>query len=243
MEVSIAQVSTATDSKPYYARISMTILPNKQPPIKACVTEISIGLIKIEGLLLETGKFAVTVQQSATLFQVRQDNAQREFKALLGKEYRFVKIRVENSRARKAENAILLLDFEVLLAKLDRKGNQFAQNIRDSFVGLSLIQLFSDAFGIKFEGEDRQQYLIHRQTHRENFHPTYTIWLKKDGCVNGYEYAREVNRLKLILNLPLIPIEQYDYAQIAKLNRGEHSYDALRKAGLPHTKALAILSI
>lgn len=107
--------------------------------IAASVATIPFGLINIEGLMLESGDFATTVQQAALLLSVRQDNAQRDFKALLGEGFQFVKVSTNrDEKQARRENAIFLTDFEILIAKLDRKGNKAAQDLRDELVGVSL---------------------------------------------------------------------------------------------------------
>ena len=62
----------------------------------------------------------------------------------------------------KPVNAIPVELLEILIAKLDRAGSIPAQDFRDALVGLSLHQLFCDAFGIVFEKEDRQEWLKDR---------------------------------------------------------------------------------
>jgi hypothetical protein len=128
---------------------------------KAQVAEVFIGLISIKGLMLEDGSFAVGVPQICEQFNIPQKNAVRDFKSLLGESFTFLKVKIENSRV--TMNTISLLDYERLVAKLDRKGNFFAQQFRDDLVGLSLQQLFCDAFGQKFDLEERQQWLKIRQ--------------------------------------------------------------------------------
>lgn len=153
--------------------------------IPSVVTQVPLGLTEIEGLLLEDGRFAVAVQQAAILFSVRQDNVQRSLKALLGKDFQFVKTRAKRAaRQNRPENALLLLDFERFARHLDRKGNQQARELIDQLVGLSLTQLFSDAFNIKFEKQERQSYLIARaegKTVRYSMTDAIKDWCDRNG--------------------------------------------------------------
>ena len=138
--------------------------------LSAQVTNVPIGLRQVEGLLLDNDEFAIAIQQAATLFSVPQNNAQRDFKSLLGERFQFLKIKAERAeRQNRAENALHLNDFERLLRKLDRQGNKLAQDFVDELVGLSLVQLFSDAFGREFGEQHRQKWLTLRQATKQSF--------------------------------------------------------------------------
>lgn len=133
------------------------------------VAQVEIGLLEIEGLLdPKTGTFYVGVPQIASQFQLAKDHASRDIKTLLDKDFQFAKASTKLNP--KAVNVVDLKTYEMIVARLDRKGNLYAQEFRDSLVGLSLTQLFSDAFGIKFEEEQRQTYLIARQESKDLFY-------------------------------------------------------------------------
>nr|WP_026731319.1 hypothetical protein [Fischerella sp. PCC 9605] len=124
---------------------------------KAIVTQVPIGSVAIEGLMDEEGNYYVAAPQLAGEFSLLKNNATREVKVLLGKDFQFVKLKTElNSNA---VNAIPLTEFERLLFELALKGNEKAIEFSRMLVGLSLHQLFSDAFGVKFEQEERQLWL------------------------------------------------------------------------------------
>ena len=128
--------------------------------MKGTITNVSIGPLVIEGVLGDDGKLYVPVRQVASLFQLRQDNAARDLKAILGEASSCVKISIQEDGANKSQNnCIALSDFERVLRYYDRKGNEIAQSLSDALIGLSLTQLFSDAFGLKFDGDDRRKYL------------------------------------------------------------------------------------
>jgi hypothetical protein len=132
------------------------------------LAQVKIGHIEIEGLLeSSTGTFYVAVTQIASQFQLAKDHASRDIKPLLDKSFQFAKASTKLNP--KAINVVNLKTYEVIVARLDRKGNLYAQEFRDSLVGLSLVQLFSDAFGIKFEEEQRQEYMIARQESKDLF--------------------------------------------------------------------------
>lgn len=129
--------------------------------VKAIVAPVNIGHIVIDGLMLPNGDYAIAVSQVAELFSVPQKNSSRDFKALLGDDFQFLTARSELNP--KAVNILSLTDFEVVTLELALRGNVEAIAFQRSLVGLALIQLFNDSFGIKFEQIDRQNWLKERQ--------------------------------------------------------------------------------
>lgn len=132
--------------------------------MSAIVAQVPFGTIEIEGLMFENGEFGVALQQTATLFQLRPDNAQKTVKSKLGKDFSFVPAKTnreetEGKRVRSKENTLALKDFERLVRKFDREGVELAQEMVDALFGLSLHQIFCDAFKVKFEADDRQEFL------------------------------------------------------------------------------------
>lgn len=132
--------------------------------ITAQVADITIGNITIAGLMDEKGNYYVGVPQlnERISFSASNNTTSRDLKRLLGKDFRPSK--AKTNLYNQLINAIPILEFEKLLAKLDRAGNIKAQQLRDDLVGLSLHQLLADAFHQKFEAEDRQQWLKTRQS-------------------------------------------------------------------------------
>lgn len=215
-------------------------MTDKLPVVKAVVCEVYIGLKKIEGLMLPDGSYAVAIPQIATLFGTNKNYMSQDLKRLMGKEFRPHKVKTELGN--QLINVVSLKDFEVIVAKLDRKGNIDAQLFRDDLVGLSLHQLFCDAFDIKFEKEERQKWLIERQFHLKQYHPLFTKWGKSDGLKEGWQYGQRMNSIKTMLNLPLIFVGKYSAIDLAILNQAETRYDVLRTTGLNHNEAMEIVA-
>ena len=224
---------------------------------KASIAQVSIGNLSIEGLMREDdGTFGIAMPQLSPILDIPLKNAGRyilgvlnprltitkttAFKALPSKESLRLIQKWRTTLHASAVNVILLPDFEKLLAKLDRAGNKAAQDMRDDLVGLALTQLFSDAFGLKFEKEERQAYLVDRQSCREDFHPKFTAWLKLDGC-EGNQYAIEVNSFKRVLGLPIASVDGYDSKQLRILDVAYIKYDVLRTTGMPHREVLKLV--
>ena len=157
--------------------------------IKAEITQVKVGPLSIEGLMSENGDFGVAVPQVASLDFVRHNQASRDLKALLGAGFRFDKWKTPLNS--KAVNVIPLDNFQDLIRALDKKGNPAASAFVDAMFGLSMHQLFCDAFGQKFEAEDRQRWLEARMATRHDFRPL-TDQLKAYGFEEPKEYARFV---------------------------------------------------
>jgi hypothetical protein len=123
---------------------------------------VRIGNLEIEGLMLDDGTFGIAIPQVCTLFQIPIKHASRDIKALLHGDFQFPKWC--SKLHPKAVNVLLLKDFESVLFELALKQNQVAIEFSRTIIGLSLQQLFSDAFCIQFEKEERQDWLKDRQS-------------------------------------------------------------------------------
>ncbi|NEO59245.1 MAG: hypothetical protein F6J98_02095 [Moorea sp. SIO4G2] len=148
---------------------------------KAEIATVYVGLVSFEGLMTEEGDYAIAVTQIAEMFEeigaIKENKkdtkssgirlsklkASRDVKALLAGRFELCKLKSPlNNRP---VNTISLIAFEYLylVRKLDKNGNTKAEHFVDDLLGLSLHQLFSDAFKVKFEAEDRQAWLVNRQ--------------------------------------------------------------------------------
>lgn len=127
---------------------------------RAPIATISLGTVSIEGLQLQDGSYAVSVSQVAELFSVPQKHSSRTLKALLVMDCPFPKIR--SGVNSKAVNILTLAQFETVLIKLDRQGNEKAQSLRDALTGTALNELFCDAFGIVSDASTRQAHMKSR---------------------------------------------------------------------------------
>lgn len=203
--------------------------------VKAKICKIQIGHLEIEGLMLPDGTFAVAVVQISSLFSLTQNYASQELKRLLGNEFRPHKIATELNNS--PRNVLPLKDFEQVSVELSLSGNEPAIEFVRSLYGLSLHQLFCDAFGVRFETEERQAWLKARFQHKKQFHPRLTRWLKKDGC-EGKEYGRQVNIFKAVAKLPQYSVDTYSEEELQQLNVAEIRYDTLRDIGMTHYQAL-----
>ena len=141
--------------------------------LTAEVTDVLLGTSCIEGLMDENSVYYVGIPQLVDVDFIPPNRSSKQLEALLNSGFQshvnlnFVKLKTPLHP--KPINAISLRDFEVLLARLDRKGNIKAQELRDALAGLSLHQLFCDAFHVKFEAEERQQWLKVRMLTKETF--------------------------------------------------------------------------
>jgi len=206
--------------------------------VKAVITKVPIGNIVIDGVMYPDGTFGIAIPQIADLFLDNRNVASRDLKRLLGNDFKTSKIKSELNT--NYTNSVDLKTFELIVAKLDRVGNVKAQQFRDDMVGLSLHQLFCDAFDIKFEKDDRRLWLIEREAHRKQFHPCLTKWLQIDGC-SDKDYGKQINLFKLNANCPLKPVVSYNTDELQQLNNAEIRYDVLRRTGMAHEEAIKFL--
>jgi hypothetical protein len=213
--------------------------------LTAVVAPVKIGRLEVEGLLVESKEFAIAVPQIASLFPYFQDSqnqASQKLKRLMGKDFKTHKVKTEFNR--NVTLSILLLDLERVIRKLDKAGDRVAEQMVDDLIGLSLHQLWADAFNIQFEKQDRQLWLEQRQDHRKQFHPRLTSWLKQDanGDCSSVQWGSMINQFKSAANLPIKPVDEYSSTDLQALNVAEIEYNAMRKIGLSHQEAITTLS-
>jgi hypothetical protein len=139
---------------------------------------VRIGVLEIEGLMLEDGTFGLTSKQVSSL--ILDNTNTTTFKKRLieisrtkigqklipnGIEFKGkVKINSTAQGGTPYVDVMELAMFERLLRVADKLDNEKASDLVDLLTGLSLHQLFSDAFCLQFEKEERQAWLEQRQT-------------------------------------------------------------------------------
>jgi len=158
--------------------------------MKGQIVQVSLGVLAIEAVMDEACNYYVTVQSIASLFQLTQNNATRDIKAILGEGYSLLKISIQRDGANRSQNnCIALRDFETVALQLAINGNPTAQQWVRALVGMSLTQLCADAFGVKFDAADRQAWLKARMAGKET-RRTLTDSIRDWGLSNGTDVSR-----------------------------------------------------
>lgn len=111
---------------------------------KAQVAQIDLGFIQLPGLMLSDGTFAVGVSQIAATLGIRQNQASRNLKTLLGKISPFDKVETELSPQKL--NILTLPEVVKVIRVLSKKGNAVADEMIDAFLEESLDRRFAKAF-------------------------------------------------------------------------------------------------
>lgn len=203
---------------------------------KALVAKVPFGTFEIDGLLFEDGSYGVAIPQISDLFMTNRNTASRDLKRLLGEGFKTSKTKTEFNK--NTTLSISLLGFERVLAKLDRAGNVKAQAFRDGLVGLSLQQLFCDAFGVKFETEQRQEWLEERFKTKKDFRPL-TAQLKANGFTENCEYGLFVHKMQQLIGLENGTRDLADLRKLKELDNIQTSLIAYMECGLKPYDALA----
>ena len=127
--------------------------------MKASTTTVKIGHFEFEGLYSEDGQFGISVTQLNDIlqFSVTQNYASRDLKRLLPEALSVTPKWVCELNS-KAVNVLLLNELELVIFELSMAGNVVAAEMARELIGHSFVQYFSDAFGVKFELLERQEW-------------------------------------------------------------------------------------
>ena len=203
--------------------------------IKATVTQVQIGPSALQGLMTEDGVFGVAVPQISEHFQFPNKHASRNIKALLGKGFQFAKWKTELNP--KAVNVILLADLELMIFELAMQGNPTAIALSRALIGLSLHQLFCDAFGQKFEAEERQWWLNTRLATKIDFR-LLTDQLQRHGFMEGWEYGQFIRAMQDSIGIDKGTRDEQEIAKLVKLQGLQVKLVTLMECGVDPWKAL-----
>ena len=206
--------------------------------IKAEITPVSIGHLTIEGLMNENGEFGVAVPQLASINLVPQNRSVKQLNALLGEAFPSHEIKKWKTTLNSKEVNVLPLEhFQNLVRVLDKSGNHAASAFVDALLGLSLHQLFCDAFGIKFEKEDRHKWLMNRMQTKHDFRPL-TDQLKLSGFTQPQEYARFVWAFQSKLGIESGGRDNLTTEELIKLHGKQIKLTTLMECGFSPWQAL-----
>lgn len=203
--------------------------------LKADVTQVNLGNFSIDGLMDDQGNYYIAVPQISSVFSFDSNQASRSIKALLGKGFTFDKLKTPLNS--KPVNAIPVQMFEKMLLEMAIKGNQKAIELSRGLIGLSLQQLFSDAFGVKFEAEDRQRWLATRFNTRHDFRPL-TDQLQKHGFNHPSEYAKFICLMQSRIGIKSGERDLASYEILSKLERAQTRLTAYMECGIKPYDAL-----
>lgn len=204
------------------------------PTITAKTEKVTFGFVELDGLMDDQETFYVGVPQIADLFKTSRNTASRDFKRLLGEAFKTSDLKTEFNKNKTL--GISLEVFEKLLVALDRKGNTNAQEFRDALVGLSLHQLFCDAFDKKFEKNERQDWLRKRAFTKETFWfmtgaiQKYYLANPRTEKYNGQNYSEAFDCLnKALFGLKSKEIKEILGIGQSQLNRDHFGRESLIK--------------
>ena len=206
----------------------------------ADVAQVKFGTFEIEGLKFSEGDYGIAVPQVAELFQLDKNQISRSIKALLGVDFQFGKAKTPLNS--KAVNTLRLAELEKLILDLALiKRNVIADGIVRALFGLSLYQLYCDAFGIKLGAEDRQQWLLTRSNTKQGL-MSLKRELKAHGLRFSHEFGEFVGTMQSYVGLPNGTRDSASLETLQKLDRIQIQLTELMQSGVKPYKALAQVS-
>lgn len=219
--------------------------------IKAQIAPVNLGVVTIEGLLLANGEFAVAVPQIAEMFSMDSNVASQEIKrvlkqtlssdysteslALTGFPNKHEFLKAQTKLHPKAVNAVSLETFSLIMVALSIKGYPQAQRLNLILSGLSLQQLFCDAFGIKFEKDEREQWLAIRMETKalyKEFSDAVQLWIHSEvrSMPEGIYYANAADSINTgLFGMTSKQIKAQLGISKNSLNRDHFGFKALKR--------------
>jgi hypothetical protein len=211
-----------------------------KPMITAVVAKVQIGTVEIDGLMDEEGNFYVGMPQLTDINLMPRRRSAKQLEALSDKAFSSQTdiVKLKTPLHSKGVNALPVKLVEKLLLKLAIRGNEKAIELMEALIGLSLHQLFSDAFGLKFEKDDRQRWLNCRFQTKHDFR-ALTDRLQKYGFEKPEEYGKFIHLMQKKIGLADGTRNKADYEILNKLQKAQDILTAYMDCGLKPYDALA----
>lgn len=207
--------------------------------LTAAIAQVNLGAFSVDGLMDENRKFYIAVPQLSALGVVPPNRSAKQLEAMTGVGFQSHGIKLRTALNSKPVNAIPISCFEEMLFNLALAGNEKAIALSRALIGFSLVQIFSDAFGQKFEKANRERWLTARFKTKHDFRPL-TDKLKSSGFVEPWEYGRFVHAMQSRIGVEdgtrdylefevLLRLERAQDRLITYMEFGLTPYDALKK--------------
>ena len=208
--------------------------------LTATIAQINLGAFEIEGLMDEDGAFYIAIPQVADLIETSRNTASRDLKRMMGGRLKTSKLRTPFNKNN--TNGISVASFEELLFDLALSGNEKATALSKALIGLSLTQVFSDAFGIKFEKADRERWLTTRFKTKHDFRPL-TDKLQIAGFTQPWQYGKFVHAMQSRLEVEDGTRDQLEFEVLLRLERAQDRLIVYMEFGLEPYEALDKLNV
>jgi hypothetical protein len=175
--------------------LSLTSQGTTMNIVSATIATVKLGKdIQTEGLKSETDKYGMAVPQFCELISFPNKNASREFKALLAKDktapQNFNFLQWKTPLNSQPVNVLELPQVEKLLFRLSIKGHQPAIDLSEALIGLSLQQLFDDAFEVKTTPATRQSFLDEHWSPSRDYSMSMHPWFQQHCIERRYPAAK-----------------------------------------------------
>ena len=227
--------------------------------LTAEIATVKIGLLEIEGLLFSDGTFGVAIPQVSDLFLDNRNLASRDIKRILSKDIKTSKNitlnKVKTKFNRKAVNYLPLEQFNALVFELALRGNENAIEFSRNLQGLSLHQLFCDSFGIVFDVQDRQAWLVERMESKklcreltdaikEYYIPTASengkrwVYPTTMDAINRDLFGKSAKEIREEQNVKQLTRDCFGYRALAKLDNIQSKAAKLISRGTKPTDAV-----
>ena len=210
--------------------------------LTATIAQINLGAFEIEGLMDKNGAFYIATPQMVELNLVPPDRSAKQLEALTGAGFQTHGIKLKTPLNPKAVNVIPVSTFELAIVNIALSGNEQAVVLLKALAGLSLVQLFSDAFGVKFEKADRERWLTTRFKTKHDFRPL-TDKLQIAGFIQPWQYGKFVHAMQSRIGVEDGTRDQLEFEVLLKLERAQDRLIVYMEFGLEPYEALDKLNV
>lgn len=226
------------------------IVPMKTEVIKANEKPVIIAGVEIKGYQLADGTYKTSLNQVLEAFSVLRGRESQELRQRLVPYLQPQTLKVNRGKGKGSfqVNSTYLLTIEEVnqfLGALAAKGNMLAVSVLVALATETWQRRFDLAFGViktevEYEATLANLYRRLRDEHKKQYIPYLTHWTKVDYPKgSAINYGIRTNQLKVAAGIrSLAPVDYMTTEELMVWNAAEIRYDAFRRAGYWHERAL-----